>query len=286
MKNRFFKNRTYRRRKKPINPVALAITAFIVAVIGFNIYQYNRLVPKQLYYIDNLDATLPIIYQVRKNRLMNEMRAYRSDRYNMVSNETTTLLEDGRKLNLLIKNNGSRFNYIEYEVRDRTSNSLLERTKVDILDDNKNGNETNITLNIQNLIKQNTSYLLTIKIDVSGKQAYYFTNIISRPKNKLDDAMAQVEDFTVKTFNPAAAASLVKYLETSINRDTKEMYNVTLQQTFEQITFADTKMKLESNIYYSVYQAQEYSFNIAARFLTKSGRKDKSEYFMVQDGII
>ena len=283
MKNRFFKNRTNRRRKKPINPVALAITAFIVAVIGFNTYQYNRLVPKQLYYIDNLDATLPIIYQVRKNRLMNEMRAYRSDRYNMVSNETTTLLEDGRKLNLLIKNNGSRFNYIEYEVRDRTSNSLLERTKVDILDDNKNGNETNITLNIQNLIKQNTSYLLTIKIDVSGKQAYYFTNIISRPKNKLDDAMAQVEDFTVKTFNPAAAASLVKYLETSINRDTKEMYNVTLQQTFEQITFADTKMKLESNIYYSVYQAQEYSFNIAARFLTKSGRKDKSEYFINRD---
>ena len=81
-------------------------------------------------------------------------------------------------------------------------------------------------------------------------------------------------------YDAKEAASLVKYLETSINRDTKEMYNVTLQQTFEQLTFGDTGMKLVSDLYYDIYQAQEYSYNIVARFLSRSGDSKKEEYFI------
>ena len=280
-----FKNIRPRRRKRPVNPVAVAVFAFVVAVIGFNIYIYKGLMPKQTYYIETLDARLPIIYQVRKNRKINEMRGYRNERYNIVANEALSILEEDRKFNILIKNNGNHFNLIEYEVRDKTSNSLLERTKVDIGDENINRekDEINVTLNIQNLIKQNTSYLLTIKINSGNRDAFYFANIIYRPKNILDEALTQVEEFTTKTFDPTEAASLVKYLETSINRDTREMHTVTLQQTFEQLTFADTKMKLESDLYYNIYQAQEYSYNIEVRYLSRSGNKNKSEYFINKD---
>lgn len=257
----------------------------------FNIYTYNRLRPKQLYYMDTLDTTFPIIYQIREDRKINEMRGFTNERYSIVANDTITMLGNERKLDLLIKNNKNTFNSIEYEVRDKTSNSLLERTKVDIQEGNRNtkNNETRVTLNIQNLIKINTTYLLTIKINVNNKEVFYFANIIYRPKNDLDKAITQVEDFTTKTielsqsYNREKANSIVQYFETSINRDSKEMYNVTLQQTYEQMTFANTKMKLISDLYFSIYQAQEYSYNIAIRYLTKSSKEDKNEYFINRD---
>ena len=279
---RFFDNIFVKRRKKPLNPILVAMVVFFLAIVLFNVYTYNRLKPKQLYYMDTLDATFPIIYQIRNEKMINEMRGFANEKYNMVSNDTITMLDAERKLTLLIKNNKNVFNAIEYEIRDKTSNSLLERTKFDISEDNKNKkkDETKITLNIQNLIKVNTTYLLTIKINANKKEAYYFANIIYRPKNDLNNAINQVEDFTKRTFKVASASSLVQYLETSINRDTREMHTVTLQQTFEQLTFADTKMQLVSDLYYSIYQAQEYSYNIAVRYLAKSA---KNEFFIIRD---
>ena len=279
---KFFDNIFVKRRKKPLNPILVAMVVFFLAIVLFNVYTYNRLKPKQLYYMDTLDATFPIIYQIRNDKMINEMRGFANEKYNMVSNDTITMLDAERKLTLLIKNNKNVFNAIEYEIRDKTSNSLLERTKFDISEDNKNKkkDEIKITLNIQNLIKVNTTYLLTIKINANKKEAYYFANIIYRPKNDLNNAINQVEDFTKRTFKVASASSLVQYLETSINRDTREMHTVTLQQTFEQLTFADTKMQLVSDLYYSIYQAQEYSYNIAVRYLAKSA---KNEFFIIRD---
>lgn len=278
-----------RRGRKPINPILLAVIAFAIAAVAFNVSNYNQLKSKQLLYIDTLDISFPIIYQIRNDKKLNEMRGFTNSNYSKVANETVTLLGQGRKLDLLIKNNGNKFNYIEYEVRDRTSNRLLERTRLDIDDANKDTkkDETKVTLNIQNLIKTNTAYLLTLKINTNKREAFYFANVIYRPKNNLDEAVKQAEWFTDITFDPITAGNyekgIVKYLETSPNRDMREMHTVTLQQTFEQLTFADTKMKRMSEYFFHIYQAQEHSFNIAVRYLTKSGREDKDEFFINRD---
>lgn len=277
------------KRRKPINPISLAIIAFIVAAAAFNVHHYKELRPKQLYYIDTLDVSFPIIYQIRNDKKLNEMRGFTNSNYSKVANETVTLLGQGRKLDLLIKNNGNKFNYIDYEVRDRTSNRLLERTRLDIeeSDRNKEKDETRITLNIQNLIKTNTAYLLTLKINANKREAYYFANVIYRPKNNLDAAVEKAQWFTDLTFDPVTAGNyekgIVQYLETSINRDMREMHTVTLQQTFEQLTFADTGMKKISEYYFNIYQAQEYSFNIVIKYLTKSGKENKDEFFVNRD---
>ncbi len=277
------------RRKKPVNPILLAIIAFIVAAVWFNMRHYNELRPKQLFYIDTLDVSFPIIYQIRNDKKLNEMRGFTNSNYSKVSNETVTLLGQGRKLDLLIKNNGNKFSYIDYEIRDRTSNRLLERTRLDVDDSNRDyeKDETRITLNIQNLIKTNTAYLLTLKIKTNKREAFYFANVIYRPKNNLDAAVEKAQWFTDLTFDPVTAGNyekgIVQYLETSINRDMREMHTVTLQQTFEQLTFADTKMKRVGEYFFNIYQAQEYSFNIVIRYLTKSGKEDKDEFFINRD---
>ena len=275
----------HNKRRRPINAIALAIVAFIIAAIAFNRWNFINLNARSDVYDEELESSFPILYQVRNDKKINEMRGFVHERYNIVSNDTITILNRDRKLNLLIKNNGNRFNTLNYEVRDRTGNRLLERTRLEIYESNKDtkNDETNVTLNIQNLILPNTTYLLTIKLNIKNKVIYYFTNIISRTSTDIDDAIFQVTDFTDRTFRPASASEVVKYLETSINRDLKEMYNVTLQQSFEQLTFANTGMQRISEYYYSIYQAQEFSYNIAVRYLTESTKTEHRSLFINRD---
>lgn len=269
-----------------ISPLQVGIIAFIITVIAFNVYTNRNLLPKHTYYIDTLDTTLPIIYQIRNEKKLNEMRGFRSENYKAVANEKLTILEKDRKLNIRILENGSTFDTIEYSVRDKNDGKLIERTRKTIEPSERKKDGIDVELNIQNLIKDNTTYLLILHINTEDKEAYYFANIIYRPKNDLDEALNQVETFTTKTYNAKEAASLVKYLETSINRDTKEMYNVTLQQTFEQLTFGDTGMKLVSDLYYDIYQAQEYSYNIVVNHFSKSSKRGKTENFINRDEFV
>lgn len=283
----FFKNlfSPHSRRRRPINAVLLAVFAFFIAALLFNRWNFKNLNARSDVYDEELESSFPILYQVRNDRKINEMRGFVHERYNIVSNDTITILNRDRKLNLLIKNNGNRVSSLSYEVRDRTSNCLLERTRLEISDDDRDtkNDETNIMLNIQNLIRPNTTYLLTIKLNIKNKIIYYFTNIISRTSTDIDDALYQVTDFTDRTFRTASASELVKYLETSINRDMREMYSVTLQQSFEQLTFANTGMRRISDYYYNIYQAQEFSYNIAVRYLTESTKTAHKGHFLNRD---
>lgn len=282
IKNLFFPST---RRHRPVSVVLLAVIAFFVTAFLFNRWNFKNLNARSDVYDEDLESSFPILYQVRDDKKINEMRGFVHEQYNIISNDTITILNRDRKLNLLIKNNGNSFNALSYEVRDKTGNRLLERTRLEIYDSDRNNNndETNVTLNIQNLIRPNTTYLLTIKLNIKNKVVYYFTNIISRTRTDIDAAIHQVTDFTDRTFRPASASELVKYLETSINRDMKEMYSVTLQQSFEQLTFANTGMKLISEYYYSIYQAQEFSYNISVRYLTESTKTAHKSLFINRD---
>ena len=65
------------RKKISANPTVLAIIAFVIAAVAFNVYTFNRLRPKELYYMDSLDNTFPIIYQIRNDKKLNEIEQVR-----------------------------------------------------------------------------------------------------------------------------------------------------------------------------------------------------------------
>ena len=164
---------------KGINPYVLAVIIFIISLVTFLMHTYNNLNPTTIYYDEDLNPSFPVIYQLKNDYKVNEMRGFTSENYNIVSNDTISVLDKGRILKLLIKNNNNDLNLLNYEVRDRTSNLLLERSRLEIPNENYDArnDETQISLNIQNLIRPNSSYLLTIKLNVDGRDIYYFTNI-------------------------------------------------------------------------------------------------------------
>lgn len=264
-----------RRRIKP-NYIAIIVIIFIISIVAFNFFSYFDLHSKTTYYTENEESTFPVLYVYRNEKRLNEMRAYQEVNYSDTANQNITLLQDERELNILSVNNGNIINEIEYEVREKTTNKLIERTRLGI--DTSEEDETIFKMQIQNLIRQNESYLLIINVNLGAKQVHYFANIMSKPKNRLDEVLDRVEAWTRSTFDDAEARSIVQYLETNKNVDQRQLHDVTIESSYEQITWANTNMELISDLIYDVFQVQDYSFNINIRYLTKS-KNDKENYF-------
>ena len=270
-----------RKTTKIVKIQTVIIIVFLAVFILINVVSYFDLIPKASYYKEGEESTYPILYQERNGKLTNELRGFVDENYKLVANDTTTFLYDQRRLDLLMFKNGHILQEIEYEVREQTTNQLIERTRLPVPQNMED--EVRMTAYIQNLIKENTMYMLLIKINLGDKTINYFTNIIYRPRNRIDEALNLVEDFTSRTFNEASASQIVKYLETSINKDQKEMYKIDIASSFEQITWAGTKMELASEYFFEILQAQEYCYNINVSYLTTSNINREKQTFINKD---
>ncbi|MCQ2609755.1 MAG: hypothetical protein MJ151_03065, partial [Lachnospiraceae bacterium] len=260
----------------------LLIVLFIVLFIGFNVYQFMDLQPKRTYYTVQNEASFPIIYQNRKGKKINELRGYRDEKYKSIMNDTLTVLNDNRELSLIINKNNNDIKEMQYEIRNKTTNELLERTVLYIPETKEE--EIEVTARIQNLIEEKTTYEMIFKFDIGDKSIYYFSNIIYKRKNVLDEALSMIEDFTDSTFDEKRASKMVKYLETNPNVDQKQLFNVTIESNFEQLTWGGTKMKKESEYYYDVFQAQDYCYNVNVYYLAScKNDNNENEYYSVKD---
>ena len=272
-----------RRRFKP-NYILIIVIIFIISIVAFNFFSYFDLLPKTTYYTEDEESAFPVLYVYRNEKRLNEMRAYQEVNYSETANQNITLLQDERELNILSVNNGNIINEIEYEVREKTTNKLIERTRLGI--DTSEEDETIFKMQIQNLIRQNESYLLIINVNLGAKQIHYFANIMSKPKNRLDEVLDRIEAWTKSTFDDAEARNIVQYLETNKNVDQRQLHDVTIESSYEQITWANTNMELISDLVYDVYQVQDYSFNINIRYLTKSKNGKENYYYTNVDQFV
>ena len=113
--------------------MTLVIIVFILAMVFFNFVVMNQFLPTNTYYTDSGNISYPVIYQQYADKRINKLFAYKSEKYNMIANESLSLIDNDRKLNLLIQRNDYEFSELEYEIRDKTTKELIERTRVPII---------------------------------------------------------------------------------------------------------------------------------------------------------
>ena len=191
------------KRRIRLNIFLAVIIVFILAMAFFNFVTMNQFIPNNVYYTDSGNISYPVLYQQYADKRINKLFAYKDEKYNMTANETLTLLDNERKINLLIQRNDYEFSELEYEIRDKTSKELIERTRVPII--NSKDKEIMVVLQIQNLITKGNTYTLQIKIDLLDEKIYYFTNIMYKTNSKLAEVIDFIGDYTETSFDKARA---------------------------------------------------------------------------------
>ena len=93
-------------RKIKINIFLTVVIVFVLAMAFFNLVTMNQFLPTNTYYTDSGNISYPVIYQQYADKRINKLFAYKDEKYNMIANESLSLIDNERKLSLIIQRNG------------------------------------------------------------------------------------------------------------------------------------------------------------------------------------
>lgn len=184
-------------------------------------------------------ASLPVVYASLNGEKINMMHGITGDTEIRTVRDTLTPLSDDRKMSIVIDTFGGNIDTLSYEVRSINGERLIERTE--ILDYIDSGDTIKANLNIKDLIRSGTEYMLVILIDNGSYTSRYFTRIIYGAQLHEAETVKFVSDFSYKTFDKKEAQSLVTYLESNAQGDNSTFDHVNINSSFDQITWGNLK---------------------------------------------
>lgn len=218
--------------KKIAIRIGLLLTVFTLVVVGVYLLQ-NR--EENVDTIQMEAAGLPVVYMMYEEQRINCLHGYSREIDAASQRESLTPLPENRIARMEIDTYGNRITGISYEVRTLNQDRLLEKTVLDSWD--TEGKVVRAQLPIENLIEENTEYLLTVRISSEEEpEIVYYTRILLGME-KVREKLSYVQDFSQKTFDKEEAESLTMYLESGSKGDNTNFGKVNIYSSFDQITW-------------------------------------------------
>lgn len=233
--------------------------------------------------MDMADATLPIVYmEDSEGTLMNELHGYVSSMdTDNIEDSVAPVPEDGN-LPVQIDNYGVKIKGISFEIRSKDGSSLVQKTTVGTLTEEKDS--VNAGLKIENLLQDNTEYLLIMNVRLSGKTVHYYTRIQKQGTTHVSDCIKFAGSFHKLTMSKNSESELIKYMEPSLTADNTSLQTVTIHNSLSQAAWGSMKVSAVSTPVPTVKSFQEKYSVIELNYVATA--KDSSggiEYYNVTE---
>ena len=221
--------------KKIVQKAGILFLIFAAALVVYFVGAQNTMEKETAIYTSMEEPTLPVVYTDLGGREINCLRGYLQDMGNQAARDSISILPEDRGLNVRVEKYGNHVTGLSYEIRNLTLDRLVERTEVE----NWTEEEGSIraVLPIQNLIKRNETYLLTLTLSTGEKSINYYTRIMWPDSQNALEMVNLAETFTRKSLDYDQAKDLVSYLETNDAEDNSSLGHVTIRASFRHLTW-------------------------------------------------
>lgn len=249
--------------KKGIIRVTVILLVFIASFALFSRIMNSDNVDKT---VELGDCHLPTISAYYGERQINYMFGYVSEMQPQYMRDTITPLGQDNKLDLQIQTYGEEVKSVSFEVRSLNTKRLIENSIVENFTPTKEN--VDLKLNIQDLLSDNTEYLLIINLSTkSFDNVRYYTRIVKNGEYYVDEKLSFALNFHNKTFEKSE--EIVTNLESNVSGDNSNYNFVNIHSSFSQVTFG--KMNIE-RIGTTQVQIQELNNQIGVIVLKYQGR--------------
>lgn len=196
--------------------------------------------------------------------------------------DTITPLREDLTLPVIIRTFQNQIEGISYEVRSMDMQRLIENGEISAFSQ-KNG-EVKVELQFENILEQDTEYVLIFQVVSDGKPVYYYTRIIREKDYYTRESLDFVMKFHTQTFDKAQAENLATYLEPDGKADNTTLQKVTIHSSLSQVSWGDFAGKrLEEPVPSIKEMGSSYNTIVLRYVVTAAGDKGEVEYYNVEE---
>lgn len=265
--------------RKGLIKIVVLLGVFVLTVAAMGLFDHQGSVDMTL---EMRPATLPVVYLQQGDTRINALYGYSSEMDGMGMRDTITPLEQDLSLPVVVKTYQNQIEEVEYEVRSMDMERLVENGTVGKFSQ-KNG-EAGFTLQFQNILEEETEYVLVLTVHYSGKQAYYYTRIARASDYFIKESLEFVKNFHEQTFDKEKSDSLATYLEPDNLGDNTTLQKVTIHSSLRQVSWADFKgERLEVPVPSIKEMGSSYNTVLLQYVLTSTGEYGEVEYYNVEE---
>ena len=272
-----------RKMKKSVLRVFVLAVVFLIALGGYFAWSFLNTEKEFTVYTSMEEPKLPVVYAEINGVDLNAMHGYMQDMGSAAASDSVTVLPADRKLPIRIETYGNMIAHVSYEIRSLDRSHFIEKTDITDFETAEDGSVSAV-LPIQNLINENTQYLLNIQIDTGENTVNYYTRILWTERDDAVQMIAFADNFTRKTFDYNAARELASYLETSDTAANDDLGEVNITSSFSQLTWGSTGMKLATGLNMTMREYSGIMGEIEVSYMTeRQNELGQTERYQVTD---
>ncbi len=227
-------------------------------------------------------ATYPLVYIMLGDRQINCLRGYAEVMESSYLRESLTPLSEGRRLRFRIDKYGNPVTGITFEVRSIDGTRLIESTEVETYEEDEN--KITADISIKDLIEPEKEYTLVLLVSTgNGQTIRYYARILSPADYRAEEKIDYVFQFHERTFNKDEARELTKYLESNASGDNTTFSKVTINSSFNQVTWGNLNVTKESQpiLYIKELGSQTGSFQLT--YFVSMAEEAEKTYYAVEE---
>lgn len=258
---------------------------FFIALILYFFRAYHSMERQNTVYSAMDEPTLPLAYVSVNGYLMNPMHAYLQDMGNKAARDTITVLPENRELRLVVQEYDNMVASASYEIRTLDLSHLIEKGTVS--DISRDNGSADICLPIQNLINKDQAYLLHITLDTGAHTLNYYTRILWTDHDYTKEMEDIAFSFTRGSFDKSTGKEITTYLESDGTANNSDFSHVTLQSSFDQITWGDSNMQAAGTFYMTLKEFDGVMGEVQISY--ESYRTDENgneQHFLNEDNFV
>lgn len=270
-----------------IKRISILAGIFVIAVLIYFIWNINTQNHTDTVYTTMEEPQFPVVYMEMFGEEMNLLRGYAQEAQQAAGDSLTILPED-RQLRIQIRESGDKVSGIRYEIRSLDEERLVERTA--LTDWEETDGALTAVLPIQNLLERETQYQLKLILETADQEEIrYYTRILWTEDETAVSMIEMAKTFSEGTLNPEQADGLAVYLESSSTADNSSLGHVTIQCSYDQVTWGDLDVARESTPFVTLRELEgvmgEIQIDYLASRTVEDGKKELmevTEYFTVK----
>lgn len=264
--------------KKSFIKAAVFICTFLLAAVAISriMNQGNTDMTAEM-----SPATFPLIYMNIGGEQVNCLHGYVQEMEESYLRDMITVVPEGRTVQFEIEKYNAEISGVFYELRSVDGERLIENGEVS--NKEEAGSRIQASITLKDLIEPKTEYNLILILETGSGEVRYYTRVILAEDYHILEKLSFVKDFHERTFDKEAAEELTKYLESNAEGDNTTFAKVTIHSSFQQITWGDLEVRLETGPTVSIKEIASQTGSFVLDYIVSLPEGKNKNYYFVEE---